>query len=174
MSSRPATNTTRVEGSPKTPSDSYSLPAHRTWTVVLSAVGQFMVALDTLIVTTSLPALRAGMHTNLEGLEGRSTPSAGNYWTRARPPLRPNRLNAASVASSDASSTTSCCASGAGELQSFPIETDISDGRVTPHLPAASRETAAVQSAGEIRSGHRGQIGDKAIGALRGCSEGER
>ena len=69
MSSSPATNTTRLEGSPKTPSASFSLPAHQTWTVVLAAVGQFMVALDTLIVTTSLPALRAGLHTNLEGLE---------------------------------------------------------------------------------------------------------
>jgi EmrB/QacA subfamily drug resistance transporter len=69
MSSRPATNTARLEGSPKTPFASFSLPAHQTWTVVLAAVGQFMVALDTLVVTTSLPALRAGLHTNLEGLE---------------------------------------------------------------------------------------------------------
>ena len=69
MSSSPATNAARLEGSPKTPSASFSLPAHQTWTVVLAAVGQFMVALDTLIVTTSLPALRAGLHTNLEGLE---------------------------------------------------------------------------------------------------------
>jgi EmrB/QacA subfamily drug resistance transporter len=42
---------------------------HRTWTVVLAALGVFMTALDTLVVTTSLPVLRVSLHTSLSGLE---------------------------------------------------------------------------------------------------------
>src|SRR5579859_1322146 len=42
---------------------------HQVWTVVLAAIGQFMVALDTLVVTTSLPALRTGLHGSLQSLE---------------------------------------------------------------------------------------------------------
>jgi EmrB/QacA subfamily drug resistance transporter len=39
------------------------------WIVALAALGQFMTALDTLVVTTSLPALRAALHTSVQGLE---------------------------------------------------------------------------------------------------------
>lgn len=46
-----------------------SVRAHQVWTVVLAAAGQLMVALDTLVVTTSLPALRAGLHASLGSLE---------------------------------------------------------------------------------------------------------
>ncbi|MBO0810007.1 MAG: MFS transporter, partial [Actinobacteria bacterium] len=42
--------------------------AIQAWTVVLAGIGQLMVALDTLVVTTSLPALRAGLHASLGGL----------------------------------------------------------------------------------------------------------
>jgi EmrB/QacA subfamily drug resistance transporter len=42
---------------------------HQTWTVVLASLGVFMTALDTLVVTTSLPALRADLHANLQSLE---------------------------------------------------------------------------------------------------------
>jgi EmrB/QacA subfamily drug resistance transporter len=42
---------------------------HKTWTVVLASLGVFMTALDTLVVTTSLPALRVGLHAGLQSLE---------------------------------------------------------------------------------------------------------
>jgi EmrB/QacA subfamily drug resistance transporter len=42
---------------------------HRTWTVVLASLGVFMTALDTLVVTTSLPVLRVDLHTSLSSLE---------------------------------------------------------------------------------------------------------
>src|SRR3979411_2385737 len=42
---------------------------HQTWTVVLASVGVFMTALDTLVVTTSLPVLRVDLHSSLSGLE---------------------------------------------------------------------------------------------------------
>lgn len=42
--------------------------AIQAWTVVLAGIGQLMVALDTLVVTTSLPALRAGLHASLGSL----------------------------------------------------------------------------------------------------------
>lgn len=42
---------------------------HKTWTVVLASLGVFMTALDTLVVTTSLPALRANLHASLSNLE---------------------------------------------------------------------------------------------------------
>src|ERR1700716_4583108 len=38
-------------------------------TVVLASVGVFMTALDTLVVTTSLPALRIDLHASLQSLE---------------------------------------------------------------------------------------------------------
>jgi EmrB/QacA subfamily drug resistance transporter len=43
--------------------------AHKTWTVVLASLGVFMTALDTLVVTTSLPVLRVDLHSSLSGLE---------------------------------------------------------------------------------------------------------
>jgi EmrB/QacA subfamily drug resistance transporter len=43
--------------------------AHRTWTVVLASLGVFMTALDTLVVTTSLPVLRVDLHSSLSSLE---------------------------------------------------------------------------------------------------------
>ncbi|MCW3025450.1 MAG: drug resistance transporter, EmrB/QacA subfamily [Solirubrobacterales bacterium] len=42
---------------------------HKTWTVVLASLGVFMTALDTLVVTTSLPALRVDLHSSLSNLE---------------------------------------------------------------------------------------------------------
>ena len=42
---------------------------HRTWTIVLASLGVFMTALDTLVVTTSLPALRVDLHSSLSSLE---------------------------------------------------------------------------------------------------------
>jgi EmrB/QacA subfamily drug resistance transporter len=42
---------------------------HKTWTVVLASLGVFMTALDTLVVTTSLPALRVDLHSSLQSLE---------------------------------------------------------------------------------------------------------
>jgi EmrB/QacA subfamily drug resistance transporter len=39
------------------------------WTVILASVGVFMTALDTLVVTTSLPALRLDLHASLQSLE---------------------------------------------------------------------------------------------------------
>ena len=49
-----------------------SPPAHgdraaprKTWTVVLAGLGVFMTALDTLVVTTSLPVLRVDLHARL-------------------------------------------------------------------------------------------------------------
>jgi EmrB/QacA subfamily drug resistance transporter len=42
---------------------------HKTWTIVLASLGVFMSALDTLVVTTSLPALRVDLHASLQSLE---------------------------------------------------------------------------------------------------------
>jgi EmrB/QacA subfamily drug resistance transporter len=42
---------------------------HKTWTVVLASLGVFMTALDTLVVTTSLPVLRVDLHSSLSSLE---------------------------------------------------------------------------------------------------------
>jgi EmrB/QacA subfamily drug resistance transporter len=42
---------------------------HKTWTVILASLGVFMTALDTLVVTTSLPALRIDLHASLQSLE---------------------------------------------------------------------------------------------------------
>lgn len=43
--------------------------ANRTWTLVLASLGVFMTALDTLVVATSLPALRQSLHANIGDLE---------------------------------------------------------------------------------------------------------
>jgi EmrB/QacA subfamily drug resistance transporter len=42
---------------------------HKIWTLLLSAFGLFMVALDTLVVTTALPVLRVDLHAGLSDLE---------------------------------------------------------------------------------------------------------
>ncbi|HEV3284981.1 MAG TPA: MFS transporter [Solirubrobacteraceae bacterium] len=42
---------------------------HKAWTIVLASLGVFMTALDTLVVTTSLPALRIDLHSSLSNLE---------------------------------------------------------------------------------------------------------
>jgi EmrB/QacA subfamily drug resistance transporter len=42
---------------------------HKTWTVVLASLGVFMTALDTLVVTTSLPVLHVSLHSSLSSLE---------------------------------------------------------------------------------------------------------
>src|SRR5256714_10563366 len=44
-------------------------PPNPTWTVVLASVGVLMTALDTLVVTTSLPVLRVSLHASLSSLE---------------------------------------------------------------------------------------------------------
>ena len=35
------------------------------WTVVIASIGALMTALDTLVVTTSLPVLRVSLHASL-------------------------------------------------------------------------------------------------------------
>jgi EmrB/QacA subfamily drug resistance transporter len=42
---------------------------HKAWTLVLASLGLFMVALDTLVVTTALPVLRVDLHASLSELE---------------------------------------------------------------------------------------------------------
>src|SRR6266516_3574741 len=42
---------------------------NKTWTVIVASLGVFMTALDTLVVTTSLPALRVDLHASLSSLE---------------------------------------------------------------------------------------------------------
>src|SRR2546423_987621 len=42
---------------------------NKRWTIVLASLGVFMSALDTLVVTTSLPALRLDLHATLQSLE---------------------------------------------------------------------------------------------------------
>src|SRR6266702_2615548 len=42
---------------------------HKVWTIVLASLGVFMTALDTLVVTTSLPVLRVSLHASLSSLE---------------------------------------------------------------------------------------------------------
>jgi hypothetical protein len=37
-------------------------PAQRRWAVALTSVSFFMVALDSLVVITALPAIRVGLH----------------------------------------------------------------------------------------------------------------
>ena len=44
-------------------------PPSKAWTIVLAALAAFMTALDTLVVTTALPALRTDLHAGLGGLE---------------------------------------------------------------------------------------------------------
>src|SRR5579871_1597931 len=41
----------------------------KSWTLVLASLGLFMVALDTLVVTTALPVLRVDLHASLSELE---------------------------------------------------------------------------------------------------------
>jgi EmrB/QacA subfamily drug resistance transporter len=43
--------------------------AHKTWTLVITSLGLFMVALDTLVVTTALPVLRVDLGASLPDLE---------------------------------------------------------------------------------------------------------
>jgi EmrB/QacA subfamily drug resistance transporter len=42
---------------------------HKTWTLALAGLAAFMTALDTLVVTTALPVLRADLHASLSSLE---------------------------------------------------------------------------------------------------------
>src|SRR5215468_1774470 len=42
---------------------------HKAWTLVLTSLGLFMVALDTLVVTTALPVLRVDLGASLAELE---------------------------------------------------------------------------------------------------------
>ena len=50
------------------PATTASAP-HKAWTLVLASLGLFMVALDTLVVTTALPVLRVDLHASLSELE---------------------------------------------------------------------------------------------------------
>src|SRR5215207_6236670 len=43
--------------------------SHRTWAVVLTAVGSLMAALDTLVVATALPTIRTDLGASIEQLE---------------------------------------------------------------------------------------------------------
>lgn len=42
---------------------------HRPWVIVLTAIGSFMAALDTLVVTTAIPTIRADLGATLPQLE---------------------------------------------------------------------------------------------------------
>src|SRR5438128_9051478 len=42
---------------------------HKGWTLALASLGLFMVALDTLVVTTALPVLRVDLRASLADLE---------------------------------------------------------------------------------------------------------
>src|SRR6187397_2060719 len=42
---------------------------HKAWTLILASLGLFMVALDTLVVTTALPVLRVDLGASLPDLE---------------------------------------------------------------------------------------------------------
>src|SRR3954454_20410411 len=44
-------------------------PHRQTWTLIITGLGVFMTALDTLVVTTALPALRADLGASLSDLE---------------------------------------------------------------------------------------------------------
>src|ERR671930_2031192 len=46
-----------------------STPPRKGWTLVLASLGLFMVALDTLVVTTALPVLRVDLGASLPDLE---------------------------------------------------------------------------------------------------------
>jgi MFS family permease len=41
----------------------------KAWTIVITSLGVFMTALDTLVVTTALPVLRVDLHASLPQLE---------------------------------------------------------------------------------------------------------
>src|SRR5690348_2392259 len=43
--------------------------SHKVWTIVLASLGVFMTALDTLVVSTSLPVLRRDLGASLSSLE---------------------------------------------------------------------------------------------------------
>jgi EmrB/QacA subfamily drug resistance transporter len=59
------TLSTALSPAPRVP----SRLTHRAWTLVLASLGVFMTALDTLVVASSLPALRRSLHANLGDLE---------------------------------------------------------------------------------------------------------
>src|SRR5690349_3036646 len=44
-------------------------PPRKGWTLAVASLGLFMVALDTLVVTTALPVLRVDLHASLSELE---------------------------------------------------------------------------------------------------------
>ena len=44
-------------------------PSRQVWTLILASLGVFMTALDTMVVTTALPALRSDLHASLSDLE---------------------------------------------------------------------------------------------------------
>ena len=44
-------------------------PPHKGWTLALASLGLFMVALDTLVVTTALPVIRVDLGASLSDLE---------------------------------------------------------------------------------------------------------
>ena len=46
-----------------------SMTAPQMWVLALSSVASLMVAVDALVVTTALPAIRVHLHTSLAGLE---------------------------------------------------------------------------------------------------------
>ena len=48
---------------------SHAGPPHKGWTLILASLGLFMVALDTLVVTTALPVLRVSLGASLADLE---------------------------------------------------------------------------------------------------------
>jgi hypothetical protein len=49
-------------------------PTHRWWVFALVCLALFMGALDSLVVTTALPAIGRALHARLSDLEWRSMP----------------------------------------------------------------------------------------------------
>ncbi|MFC6342411.1 MFS transporter, partial [Nocardioides hankookensis] len=43
--------------------------AHRRWVIVLTSLGSFMAAIDTLVVSTAIPTIRGDLHASLTELE---------------------------------------------------------------------------------------------------------
>src|SRR5262249_52579112 len=42
---------------------------HRRWVIVLTSIGSFMAAIDTLVVSTAIPTIRGDLHASLPELE---------------------------------------------------------------------------------------------------------
>jgi EmrB/QacA subfamily drug resistance transporter len=59
----------RAPVAPRIAARAYGKRPNTVWTLILASLGVFMTALDTLVVASSLPALRESLHANLGDLE---------------------------------------------------------------------------------------------------------